>query len=54
MSDVAKSKELLKRYSIARIPFIAINTIERARTLDIFKEVSEELSLSFYVHTLSK
>ena len=35
MSDVAKCKELLKRYSIARIPFIAINTIERARTLDI-------------------
>ena len=54
MSDVAKSKELLKRYSIARIPFVAINTIERARTLDILKEVAEELSLSFYVHTLSK
>ena len=28
MSDTAKSKELLTRYSIARIPFIAINTIE--------------------------
>lgn len=54
MSDIAKSKELLKRYSIARIPFIAINTIERARTLDILKEISEELSLPFYVHTLSK
>ena len=54
MSDVAKSKELLKRYSIARIPFIAINTIERARTLDILKEISEELALPFYVHTLSK
>ena len=54
MSDIAKSKELLRRYSIARIPFIAINTIERARTLDILKEISEELSLPFYVHTLSK
>ena len=54
MSDVAKSKELLKRYSIARIPFIAINSIERGRTLDILKEIAEELSLSFYVHTLSK
>lgn len=54
MSDVAKSKELLKRYSIARIPFIAINTIERPRALDILKEISEELSLPFYVHTLSK
>lgn len=54
MSDLAKSKELLKRYSIARIPFIAIHTIERSRTLDILKEISEELSLPFYVHTLSK
>lgn len=54
MSDVAKSKELLKRYSIARIPFIAINTIERTRTLNILKEISEELSLPFFVHTLSK
>lgn len=54
MSDVAKSKELLKRYSIARIPFIVINTIERARTLEILKETAEELSLPFYVHTLSK
>ncbi len=54
MSDVAKSKELLKRYSIARIPFIAVNTIERARTLDILKEIAEELALPFYVHTLSK
>ena len=54
MSDIAKSKELLRRYSIARIPFIAINTMERARTLDILKEISEELSLPFYVHTLSK
>ncbi len=54
MSDIAKSKELLKRYSIARIPFITLNTIERARTLEILKSISEELTLPFYVHTLSK
>lgn len=54
MSDVAKSKELLKRYSIARIPFIAINTIERSRALEILKSISEELTLPFNVHTLSK
>lgn len=54
MSSIAKSKELLKRYSIARIPFIAINTIERMRTLDILKEIADELTLPFYVHTLSK
>lgn len=54
MSDVVKCKELLKKYSMARIPFIAINTIERGRTLEILKTVSEELNLPFYVHTLSK
>ncbi len=54
MSNVKKSKELLKRYSIARIPFIAINTIERARTLDVLKDISEEINNPFYVHTLSR
>lgn len=54
MSSAAQAKELLKRYSIARIPFIAINTIEKGRTLDILKEISDELSLPFYVHSLSK
>ena len=54
MSDIKKSKDLLSRYSIARIPFIAINTIEPARALDMLKEVSEELLLPFSVHTLTK
>lgn len=54
MSDIAKCKDLLRRYSVARIPFIAVNTIERERTLDVLKEVSEELALPFCVHTLSK
>ena len=47
-------KELLARYGIARIPFIALHTIERARALDLLKEVAAELSLPFYIHTLSK
>ena len=54
MSDIAKSKELLKRYAIARIPFVAVNTIEAGRTLDLLKEIAGELSLSFFAHTLSK
>ena len=54
MSNIAKAKELIKRYSIARIPFIAINSIEKARVLEMLKEISEELSLQFYVHSLSK
>ncbi len=54
MSDIKKSKELLTRYSIARIPFIAINTIEPGRTLDMLKDVSIDLQIPFYVHTLTK
>ena len=47
-------KELLARYGIARIPFIALHTVERARALDLLKEVAAELSLPFCIHTLSK
>lgn len=54
MSDTQESKDLLKRYAIARIPLIVINSIERSRTLEILKEISEELQLPFGVHTLSK
>lgn len=54
MSSAGESKKLLTRYSVARIPFIAVHTIERARVLSVLKEVAEELTLPFYVHTLSK
>jgi SpoVK/Ycf46/Vps4 family AAA+-type ATPase len=54
MNDTSSTKELLRRYTIARIPFIAINTTERGRALEILKDVAESLSLQFLVHTLSK
>ena len=54
MSDLAESRALLMKYSIARIPFVLINTIEKGRSLDVLREVSQELSLSFLVHTMSK
>jgi SpoVK/Ycf46/Vps4 family AAA+-type ATPase len=54
MSSISECKELLRRYSVARIPFVAINTIERGRTLELLKDVSEALSLTFFIHTLSK
>ena len=54
MSDIQTTKALLSRYAIARIPFIAIHTIERNRVLKALKEVFNELDLSLYVHTLSK
>ena len=54
MSNIEKCKELLKRYSLARIPFISINTIEPSRAVGILKEVAEDLQLPFFVHTLTK
>ena len=38
MSDIKNAKELLKRYSTARIPFIVINTLERDRILEVLKK----------------
>ncbi len=54
MSNIEKCKSLLKRYSLARIPFISVNTIEPARALGALKEVANELQIPFYVHTLTK
>ena len=54
MSDIQTCKKLLSRYTIARIPFIAVNTIEPGRTLEMIKEISDELQLPFYVHSLTK
>jgi SpoVK/Ycf46/Vps4 family AAA+-type ATPase len=54
MSTLAECRELLHRYCVARIPFIAVNTIERGRTLEVLRDISKALSLSFFVHTLSK
>ncbi|MCL2017128.1 MAG: AAA family ATPase [Defluviitaleaceae bacterium] len=54
MSNIAECKDLLHRYAVARIPFIAINTIERGRTLEMLKNISTDLSMTFFVHTLSK
>lgn len=54
MSDAQKSQEILKRYLIARIPFIAIHTIEKNRALDVLGNIASEQAMSIYVHTLSK
>lgn len=49
--DFAKK---LRRYLIARIPFVFINSIERNRVLETFVDVNKNLHLPIYVHTLSK
>ena len=54
MSGVQDFSNKIKRYLIARIPFISIKSIERAIVHDIFTSVNEELQLPIYVHTLSK
>lgn len=54
MSEIKECQELMERYAIARIPFVAINTIERARALEMLEKVVEKLNIQFFVHTLSK
>jgi ATP-dependent 26S proteasome regulatory subunit len=54
VNNVVSCTQILERYSIARIPFIALNTPERTRALEILKEVADKIQLPFYVHTLSK
>ena len=44
----------LKRYLVARIPFVSINSIERTRVLESVAKANSEMHLPIYVHTLSK
>lgn len=54
MSDITKCRELLMRYSLARIPFVTIDSIEKSRALEVLRDVSVELQLPFYVYSLSR
>ncbi|MGB4468189.1 MAG: AAA family ATPase [Azovibrio sp.] len=55
MSDTKEFKGALTRYLKARVPFISVRSAERARVLDIFKEVAASLSNApIFVHTLSQ
>lgn len=54
MSNSIEAKALIERYLKARIPFVAINSIERAGVLEILKDIAVDLSLPVYVHTLSR
>lgn len=49
-----ESFESLRRFTLARIPFISFMTTERSRALEVMKKVSEDLMLPFFVHTMSK
>jgi len=55
MSTMRECMETFRHYSKARIPFVAFDTIEVSRAIEIIKAVSEELSISgVYVHSISK
>jgi len=54
MADIKDFSKKLKRYLIARIPFVFINSIERNRVLEVFTELNKSMHLPIYAHTLSK
>ncbi|MBP0639122.1 AAA family ATPase [Cupriavidus sp. AcVe19-6a] len=55
MSDTTEFRSTLTRYLKARVPFISIRSPERARVLDILKDIAQGLSNApMYVHTLSQ
>ena len=49
-----ETKELLKQYLLARIPFITFDTIEKGRALNILKELSSETNMNINVSYMSK
>lgn len=54
MSDTKTFRETLIRYLRARIPFISIRSSERARVMEIIRDIAQELNISIYIHTLSQ
>lgn len=61
MSNTQECTKQLKRYLIARIPLIVVNTIERSRILEILRNIADDMvqdtmieNSSFFVHTFSR
>ena len=53
MAHKAEFKQTLLRMFRARIPFISISSIERARVLEVVQQLAEEINIPIYVHSLS-
>lgn len=53
MANKEEFKSSLSRMFRARIPFISIRSIERSRVLEIIQQLSEEINIPMYVHSLS-
>lgn len=53
MANKEEFKSSLSKMFRARIPFISIRSIERSRVLEIIQQLSEEISIPIYMHSLS-
>jgi len=53
MANKTEFKTSLLRMFRARIPFISIRSIERARVLEVVQQLAEEINIPIYVHSLS-
>ena len=53
MANSVEFKISLLRMFRARIPFIAIRSIERTRVLEVIQQLAEEINIPIYVHSLS-
>jgi ATPase family associated with various cellular activities (AAA) len=53
MAGKTEFKTSLLRMFRARIPFISIKSIERARVLEVVQQLAEEINIPIYVHSLS-
>lgn len=53
MANKVEFKTSLLRMFRARIPFISIRSIERARVLEVVQQLAEEINIPIYVHSLS-
>jgi len=49
-----KTKKILTQYLKACIPLITINTIEKTRTIELLKDISQETNTNMKVHSMSK
>lgn len=54
MNDLQTCLTTLESYLKARIPFISIRTSERSRALEVAAQLSHELNISIYFHTISQ
>lgn len=53
MAHKIEFKQTLLRMFRARIPFISIHSIERARVLEVIQQLAEEINIPIFVHSLS-